>query len=201
MTVEELEAKIVALEKEREQLTKKVEGLESLSGKRGTELGEIREKFKESEALATSIKDLTEKLDSATKEIESLKSIKPTLKDTQPPPPAESDAEKAEKLEKQLTDEEKKLVEGYLEKNPEVRDEFIKSDSVRVALLEEVKAGNGKVAPDSIWRVKPKPSGDDSVKKIRSALKEYMSKGLPPDTRGGDFGRSQREPTLRKPLV
>lgn len=205
MTSEELEAKVAALEKELADKAKKLEGLDSLNGKRGTELGEIREKLKANEDLQASIKTLTEKLDSATKEIESLKSTKSTtVKETQPPPLAESDTERAEKLAAALNEEERKLAEAFVKsQGQDAIKKFNTDDKYRVAVLEEVNAGNGKVAPDSIdWREKPKKvTSDDIRKQLRVEYEKFVSKGLPPDVRGGDFGRPKVTPITRKPLV
>lgn len=197
MTVEELEGKVAQLEKELADKAKKLEGLDSLNGKRGTELGEIREKLKEAEELKASVKVLTDKLESATKEIESLKSNKPAAtKETQPPSQAGSAKEQADRLEESLTDDERKKVEAFLEAMPEKeRKSFVEDDSVRVAVFEGIKSGNGKVVPDGIWRVKKPASGEDVVSKMKKALEKFNQGKLVTDERGGDFGKPRKTDT------
>jgi chromosome segregation ATPase len=197
MTVEELAAKVEALEKEREALQKKVDGLDSLNGKRGTEIGEVRKQLEDISALKDAIKSLTEDRDAVKKELEALKSKAPVGgKDTPPPDKKLSDKELADKLESELTDAEKKDVEDLFNKLPDAdKKAFVDDDTFRVAVLKQAKAGNGEVNPNGPWRVKKPvapPSGEELERRVKELFKTHRAGGPLIEQRGGGYG--ERKP-------
>lgn len=189
-----LQAKIDDYEKRMTDLLKKVEGLDSLNGKRGTELGEIRERAKKIDELEGLVKTLAEDRDAVKKELEELKtaSAKGTEgkpKETSSPSPKPSDKELADKLESELTDAEKKEVEGFvMNMTPEDRKAFVSNDTFRVAVLRQAKP-EGKTDPDSIWRVPvKKASGEDIDARVRDLFKKHKSGNLVVDEKTGGYG-------------
>ncbi len=199
-TVEELEVDLAAMQKRLTDKEKEIDGIQSLKGKWSGEVGEVREQLKELVSLKDAAKILTESLDAVKKELDALKSNGPTKREEQPPPaPKTSDKEQADKLESELTDAEKKEVEGFLENlTADDKKRFVSDDAFRVAVLEQAKTG--KVAPDSIWRVtKKKDSREDLKSVVADLFKKHKSGNLVIDERGGGYG-IKREVKAEKPV-
>jgi len=192
MTVEELEAKVTELQSQLGEKAKELDGLQSLKGKWSNEVGDVR---KEIDALKGEVKNLAADRDAAKTELDALKSKSGgTGKENLPPASKVSDKELADKLETELTEAEKKEVEELWKKLPDDdKKAFVDNDAFRVAVLRQAKAVDGKVNPDSPWRVKPKPSGEDLDAKVKDLFKKYRSGSTVVDERGGGFG-APRQP-------
>jgi chromosome segregation ATPase len=189
VTIEELQEKFEALEKAHTDKTKELDGLQSLKGKWSNEVGEVR---KQIEDLTAREKVVAEKLEAATKELESLKS-KPAGKTENPPPaPKLSDKELADKLESDLTDAEKKDVEGLYNKLPDSEKKaFVEDDTFRVAVLKQAKTGSGQVNPNSPWRVvkpAPPPSSEELENRVKELFKKHRAGDTLIEQRGGGYG-------------
>lgn len=192
MTNEELMAKIQSFESQLADKNKELEGLQSLKGKWSNEVGDVR---KEIETLKGELKTLTEDRDSVKKELEALKSKPVVGKDIPPPAPKTSDKELADKLESELTEAEKKDVEDLWKKLPDTEKKaFVTDDTFRVAVLKQAKAVEGKVNPDSPWRVKPKPSSEDLEAKVKDLFKKHRAGVTLIDERGGGYGPAKVTP-------
>jgi chromosome segregation ATPase len=186
MTIEELQASIEELNKKLEDKSKELDGIQSLKGKWSNEVGDVR---KEMDVLKGELKSLTEDRDAVKKELEALKSKADSGKVNLPPVARVSDKELADKLETELTDAEKVEVEELWKKLPDSdKKAFVENDAFRVAVLKQAKAIDGKVNPDSPWRVKPKPSGDDLENKVKDLFKKHRAGVTLIDERGGGFG-------------
>jgi hypothetical protein len=204
MTVEELEALVSGLKSEQSELkkvvdekTKELEGLQSLKGKWSNEVGDLRKKVEDFEGREKSLND---KLESAVKELDALKTGKATKReDNHSSSQKPSATDQAETLELSLTEDERKKVEEFVKAlDPEKRESFLKDDTVRVAVFEEVKAGKPATDdPDSIWKVrKPAPSGD-VADQIRKLMKQSLAGNLVAEERGGLGARTRIEQKTR----
>lgn len=204
--VAELQKKIEERDNELADLKKKIDGLDSLNGKRGTEIGEVRKQLEELAELKKAITDLKEDRDALKKELDEVKTLKSKepegKKDTSPPEPKLSDKEKAEKLESELNEDERKEVEGFVSKlTADDRKRFVSDDAYRVAVLSQVKSKEDGVNPDSIWRIPPKKkaSGDDLEKTVSELFKKYKSGNLVVDERSGGYGSASKPKAVNAP--
>lgn len=202
MTIEELKDLVDKLTKQVDDKAKELDGLQKLKGSWSNEVGEVR---KQNEDLVASLKAATEKLDSVTKEVEALKSNSQAGKTVNPPPePKLSDKELADKLESKLTDAEKKDVEALFAKLPDAdKKAFVEDDAFRVAVLKQAKAGDGKVNPNSPWRVvKPAtpPSSEELENRVKELFKKHQSGVTLIDERGGGLGERKKAQDPTKPL-
>jgi len=203
-TIEELEELVEGLTKRLAEKEKEIDGIQSLKGKWSGEVGDMRKQVEELVGLKETVTTLTEDRDAVKKELEALKSKGPVQREENPPPaPKTSDKELADKLESELTDAEKKEVEGFIGKlTADDKKRFVSDDTFRVAVLEQAKTGDGKVDPDSIWRVapkKPKSSGEDIKAMVADLFKKHKSGNLVIDERGGGYGQ-RREAKVEKPV-
>ncbi len=193
MTEEASEKLVKELTDKIEALQKKVDGLDSLNGKRATEIGDVRKQMEEFTALKDAIKSLTEDRDAVKKELEALKSKGPKDgKDTSPPDNKLSDKELADKLETDLTDAEKKDVEALYNKLPDSdKKAFVDDDAFRVAVLKQAKSGKDSVTPDGPWRVKKPvtpPSSEELEKRVIELFKKHRAGVTLVDERSGGYG-------------
>ena len=184
-TLEEVEALLEKVTKEMADKNTELNGLQTLKGKWSEEMGDVR---KVKEEFESKLNGLEESRDAFKAEIEALKKV-PVKKDEEnpPPPSKESVKEQADKLESELTDDEKKLVETILKgASDEDQKSFASNDTYRVAVMKEAKAGNGKEDPKSIWRVsKPKSSSDDLDGRIQELFKKHRGERTVTDERRG----------------
>lgn len=189
MTTEELQAKVAEMQNQLNEKVKELDGLQSLKGKWSNEVGDVR---KEIETLKGELKTLTADRDAVKQELETLKSKSVAGKDNSPPVAKTSDKDLADKLESELTEAEKKDVEELWKKLPETEKKaFVSDDTFRVAVLKQAKASEGKVNPDSPWRVKPKPSSEDLEAKVKDLFKKHRAGVTLIDERGGGYGPSK----------
>jgi len=203
-TIEELEELVEGLTKRLTDKEKEIDGIQALKGKWSGEVGDVRKQLEELTELKDTVKTLTEDRDSVKKELEALSSKEPAVKREEQPPPVSkvSDKELADKLESELTDAEKKEVEGFIVNlTPDDKKRFVSDDTFRVAVLEQAKTGNGKAAPDSIWRVtsKKKDSREDLKSVVADLFKKHKSGNLVIDERSGGYGQ-RREAKVEKPI-
>jgi len=190
MTVEELQANVEELTKRLDDKAKELDGLQSLKGKWSNEVGDVR---KEMDVLKGELKSLTVDRDAVKQELEALKSKPDTGKVNSPPEAKVSDKELADKLETGLTEAEKKEVEELWKKLPDDdKKAFVENDAFRVAVLKQAKAKDGKVNPDSPWRVQPKPPSGDLESKVKELFKKHRSGVTLIDERGGGFGTARQ---------
>lgn len=175
-----LQSKVDSLESKLADKEKELDGLQSLKGKWSNEVGDVRKK---TEDLTSTIAELKTALDEVKGDRDSLKSELDALKtrkaseDNQPPEPKLSAKEEADSLESSLTDEQKKMVEEVLkDEGGDAIEKFSSDDKFRVAVLKQATAGSGDGGPSSLWRVKPKPSSDDLVKKVEQMFNKHKGK-------------------------
>jgi chromosome segregation ATPase len=202
-TIEELEALVDGLTKRLTDKEKEIDGIQALKGKWSGEVGDVRKQLEDLTGLKDTVKTLTEDRDAVKKELEALKSKETVVEREDKTPPASkvSDKELADKLESELTDAEKKEVEGFITNlTADDKKRFVSDDTFRVAVLEQAKTGNGKVAPDSIWRVtKKKDSREDLKSVVADLFKKHKSGNLVIDERSGGYGQ-RREAKVEKPV-
>jgi len=190
-TIEELEKVVEGLTAKLDEKGKELDGLQKLKGTWSNEVGEVR---KQSEVLAGELNTAKEAVEALTEDVKTLKSKEPPKtpgKDNPPPVAKVSDKDQADKLESELNEAEKKVVEELYKKLPDDEKKAFKDDDTfRVAVLKQAKAGDSTVNPDSPWRVKTEPSSEDLDKKVKDLFKKYGSGSQLVDERNGQFGKS-----------
>lgn len=185
----ELQTKVEALESKLADKEKELDGLQSLKGKWSNEVGDVRKKTDDLTSTIASLKAALDEVkgdrDALKAEIESLKSKGTEGKSGQPPPaPKPSAKDEADRLESELTDDEKKLVEKVLASD-EDKASFVSDDNFRAAVLKRVRAESGDGGPSSIWRVKKQASSDDLLTKVDKMFSKHKGQ----DTSDGGKGR------------
>lgn len=174
---------------------KEVEGLQSLRGAQSNEIGEARKQLAKLEELETLVKDLKGSRDALLDEVKALKEKSPGAVKGPTPTEAESEREKADRLEAGLTDDEKgkikKIIAIWRESDEDKAnvERYKTDDAFRVALFEQVK--DRQPADDELFRVKPRvaTSGEDVKSLVAKLMKQDRVRNVVvPDeqgTRGG----------------
>jgi len=182
------------------EVLKEVEGLQSLRGAQSNEIGEARKQLAKLEELETLVKDLKGSRDALLDEVKTLKEKGSGAVKGPTPTEAESEREKADRLEAGLTDKEREKVVkimGVLKESDDPSDKaqferYKSDDAYRVALFEQVK--DRQPADDELFRVKPKvtASGEDVKSLVAKLMKQDRVRNVVvPDERGTRGGGAE----------
>ena len=189
----EVNEKLRKAQEQAESAKKELENLQSAFGKQGDKFGSALK------AAEDKLKELDDLKASQTALLEDIKSLKESGKASgSASQKVESDREKAERLESELTDKERaelkeitEALEGSDDPNDKAELESLsKDDAYWVAVLERVKSR--QPASNGVFRSKPKvvPSSDDVAARVQKLMKNERVRNVVADekgTRGGGY--------------